>query len=345
MYVYYADSFRSKFTHWIVSLFIAAGAIMSALFITMVNAWMNTPNGFNMAVFIQTGKVTGVDAYAPFITSSTLAEVFHVLVTTLFAGSMLTTAYFAWRQVRSSDHDERIMLGKGLKITVALGVIMIMLSGVSGSHAMGNLLLVQPMKFAALEGDMNPGTNLPDRFFGIISNGQITGGITLPGMQSFLAQLETGTTQLPGLSQFPSSAWPPLVVYYLFFTMVVGGLLLAAFSLVYVLGWIFKKRPFESRPMSYTLMIMGLLAFLIYEIGWVIDEVGRQPWIVYNVMTVSQAANYTSSLFVARNSDNYLLRLSCPGHILLLRKGVQCQAGKGRVGRGFDGEWGCELLT
>jgi cytochrome d ubiquinol oxidase subunit I len=117
-------------------------------------------------------------------------------------------------------------------------------------------------------------------------------------MQSFLAQLETGTTQLPGLSQFPSSAWPPLVVYYLFFTMVVGGLLLAAFSLVYVLGWIFKKRPFESRPMSYTLMIMGLLAFLIYEIGWVIDEVGRQPWIVYNVMTVSQGANYTSSLFV-----------------------------------------------
>jgi cytochrome d ubiquinol oxidase subunit I len=67
---------------------------------------------------------------------------------------------------------------------------------------------------------------------------------------------------------------------------------------VYVLGWIFKKRPFESKPMSYTLMTMGLLAFLIYEIGWVVDEVGRQPWIVYNVMTVSQAANYTSSLFV-----------------------------------------------
>ena len=87
MYVYYPGSFRNKFTHWVVSLFIAAGTIMSALFITMVNAWMNTPNGFNMAVFIQTGKVTGVDAFAPFITSSTLAEVSHVLVTTLFAGS------------------------------------------------------------------------------------------------------------------------------------------------------------------------------------------------------------------------------------------------------------------
>ncbi len=298
MYVYYADSFRSKFTHWIVSLFIAAGTIMSALFITMVNAWMNTPNGFNIAVFMQTGNVTGVNAFGPFITTSTLAEVFHVLVTTLFAGSMLTTAYFSWRHVRSIDLDERILLSKGLKITVALGMIMIMLSGVSGSHAMGNLLLVQPLKYSALDGNMNPGTNLPDRFFGIISNGQITGGITLPGMQSFLAQLETGTTQLPGLSQFPSSSWPPLVVYYLFSTMVIGGMLLAVFSFVYVLAWIFKKRPFESRPMSYTLMIMGLLAFLIYEIGWVLDEVGRQPWIVYNVMTVSQAANYTASLFL-----------------------------------------------
>lgn len=299
LYVYYADYFRSRYTHWFLSLLIALGTIMSALFITMVNAWMNTPNGFDQAAFMQSGTITGVSPWAPFLTSSTLGQLEHVLVTTLFAGSMLVGGYFAWRYLRSEGLEERKMLTKGLKITAVLGILMIILSGISGSHEMATLLQFQPLKYAAVDANPFPGTNLPEKLFGGIVNGQFTGGISIPGLQSFLAQLETGMTTLPGLSQFPESQWPPLIIHTTFDIMIVGGMLLGLFFFLYFVGWaFFRRRPYESRLVLYSQIALSFVALLVYELGWVTDEVGRQPWIVYNVMTVADAANYTSSLLI-----------------------------------------------
>jgi cytochrome d ubiquinol oxidase subunit I len=106
MYAYYAKYF-SKYAHWILSLFIATGALLSAILITMLNAWMNTPNGFNTAAFIQTGQVTQIELWAPFATISTFSEVAHVLPTVLFAGTMLVGGYFAWRHIKTKSLEEK----------------------------------------------------------------------------------------------------------------------------------------------------------------------------------------------------------------------------------------------
>ncbi|MDG6996121.1 MAG: cytochrome ubiquinol oxidase subunit I [Nitrososphaerota archaeon] len=299
LYVYYADYFRSRYTHWFLSLFIAAGTVVSALFITMVNSWMNTPNGFDQSAFITSGTVSGINPWAPFLTSSTLGEIGHVLVTTLFTGSILVGAYFGWLWVRSADPEERRMLTKGLKITAALGISMIILSGLSGSNEMATLLQYQPLKYAAIDANPVSGTNLPERLFGTFVNGQFTGGILIPGLQSLLAQFETGITTLPGLSQFPSSGWPPLIVHTTFDIMVVGGMLLGAYFLLYFVAWAFlKRKPYESRLVLYAQVALSFLALAVYELGWVTNELGRQPWIVYNVMTVAAAANYSSSMLI-----------------------------------------------
>ena len=300
LYVYYWNAFRGKYTHWILSLFVATGTLGSAVFITMVNAWMNTPTGFDISTYISSGfkTVAGVQPYAAFLTVSTADQVFHVLVTTIFAGSMLVGAYFAYWFVRSRDAEDRAMYSRALKILGAIAVILIIVSGVTGSKEMGTLLVNQPLKYAALDGNPVPGTNLPDRFFGSVVGTEYVGGFSFPGMQAFLAQFETGITQLPGLSQFPSSVWPPLFVNTTFNLMTIGGVALGVFFLIYFLALITKRRPYESRRVLYLWIPAAVAAMIVYELGWATDEVGRQPWIVYNVMTVAQAANTSDALLI-----------------------------------------------
>jgi len=300
LYVYYWNSFRKRYYHWITSLFVVFGTLASAVLITMLNAWMNTPNGFDVSAFISSGfnTITDVEPFAAFLTVSTVAQVFHVLVTTLFAGTMVIGAYFAYWFVKSGDAGEKAMYSRALKILGAVAIITIILSGISGSEEMGSLLVHQPLKYAALDANTVPGTNLPDHFFGSIVNGSYVGGISVPGMQALLARFETGVTILPGLSQFPANTWPPLLVSTTFNVMTVGGLVLGLFLFIYFASFVMKRRPYESRRLLYLWVPAAVLAMIVYELGWATDEVGRQPWIVYNVMTVAQAANTSDALLI-----------------------------------------------
>ncbi len=300
LYVYYWNAFRGRYSHWVLSVFVVVGTLASAVFITMVNAWMNTPAGFDASAYISSGfrTITGVQPYAVFLTASTADQVFHVLVTTIFAGSMVIGAYFAFWFVRSRDPADRALYSRALKILGAVAMITIVLSGLTGSKEMATLLVNQPLKYAALDGNPVPGTNFPDRFFGTVVGETYVGGFSFPGMQSFLAQVETGVAYLPGLSQFPSSEWPPLVVHTTFNLMTVLGVALGAFFLAYLAALLAKKRPYESRRFLYLWIPAAAVAMLVYQLGWATDEVGRQPWIVYNVMTVAQAANTSDALLV-----------------------------------------------
>ncbi|HYB06699.1 MAG TPA: cytochrome ubiquinol oxidase subunit I [Nitrososphaerales archaeon] len=300
LYVYYWNAFKGRYTHWMVSLFVVAGTLASAVFITMVNAWMNTPAGFDATTFINSGfkTISGVQPYAAFFTASTVNQVFHVVVTTLLAGTMVIGSYFAYWYVKSRDATERTICSKALKILGITAVIAIVLAGISGSEQMGNLLLHQPLKYAALEANIVNGTNLPDRFFGTIVNGSYVGGFSVPGSQALLAGFETGVSALPGLNQFPSSQWPPLFVTTTFDLMIAGGIVVGLFLLVYFVALLTKKRPYESRRLLYLWIPAAVLAMVVYQLGWATDEVGRQPWIVYNVMTVAQAANTSEALLV-----------------------------------------------
>jgi len=301
LYVYYWDSFRNRYVHWAASIFVIAGTLLSAVLITMVNAWMNTPNGFDIAAFKSSGLVSGVQPWAVFLTPSTVSEVFHVLPTTVLAGSTIIGSFFAYWFLRSRDAGEKEMFGKALKILGIIGVVMILFSGITGANEISTLLTAQPLKFASLEANPIPGTNLPEKLFGGIVNGippTFVGGIIIPGAQSFLAKLETGITTLPGLSTYSASIWPPLLVHTTFDAMVVGGMALGAFFFLYLVALLLKRRPHESKFFLYLQVPAAIVAVLVYLLGWATDEIGRQPWIVYNVMQVDQAANLSNSLYV-----------------------------------------------
>jgi cytochrome d ubiquinol oxidase subunit I len=288
LFVYYPRSLKNRLSHWALSVLILAGALMSAVFITMLNAWMNTPN-----------DLAGLNPWQVFVTSSTFAEVAHVLATTLFTGFAMIGAYFAYRYLKVKAADERAVLAKGLKICWILSIILIVFVGLTGGNEMTTLIQTQPVKYAAIEANTVNGTNLPERLFGGISNGVWSGGIPVPGAQSLLAKLEAGITKLPGLDQYNPSIWPPLWIHTTADTMISGGIIIGFFLFVGLAIWVLgKKRPYESRKILYFQVVLGAASLVFYESGWVTDEVGRFPWIVYNVMTVNQAANTSSSLLV-----------------------------------------------
>lgn len=299
VYVYYENVFRWKYTNVTLALVVCAGTLLSAVFITMVNAWMNTPNGFDIQNYINTGTVTGVNPWAPFATPSTFGEIAHVLTTTVLAGVLMYGIFFAYRYFRSgNDSDERSMSASMLRIIGVVAIIDVILVGISGSHEMATALLNQPLKYAAFDLNYLGGTNLPENLFGSLVNGHVVGALVVPGVQSMLAGLETSVTNLPGLSQFNSNLWPPLLVHTTFDIMVVGGLLLGLFLFIEFLMFVLKKDPVKYRFMVFLQIIVGFFAFIVYEMGWVTDEVGRQPWIVYNVLRVSNSINSSSSLLI-----------------------------------------------
>ena len=298
VYVYYSSSFRGKYVHWALTIPIVLGTLLSGALITMVNAWMNTPNGFDIPAYVSTGRLTGINPWAPFITVSTGAEIFHVLSMIVLTGTMVVGAYFAYRYLGSRADDERMLFLKGLRVTTVIAVVSIVLTVVSGINEITTLLKDQPLKYAAIELNPYPGTNLPEHIFGTAIGGKAVGGFEIPGLQSLLVKLETGTTQLPGLSQYPQSEWPPLIVHTTFDIMVLSALLMGLFIVVFALLWVLRRHPYDNRVMSYAVQFLGPFTLFIMELGWVTDELGRQPWIVYNVMKVSQAANYSTALFI-----------------------------------------------
>ena len=302
IYVYFENIFRWKYANFTLASIIAFGTLLSGVLITMVNAWMNTPNGFyfNTAngMYSSTAKVIVTSVWAPLATPSTFSEIAHVLSTTVFAGTMLIGSYFAYRYLKARNYYEKGMFRSALRKISGISIIGIVLAGITGSNEMATLLQYQPLKYAALDLNPTPGTGLSERLFGSIINGHVIGAIQIPGLQALLAKVETGITKLPGLSSYPSSIWPPLWTHDTFDLMVTGGLLLGLFLFVLFLFFAFRRDYVKNSAMLYLQVIFGFIAFLVYEIGWVTDEVGRQPWIIYNRMTVSQAANYSPSLLI-----------------------------------------------
>ncbi len=298
IYVYYQDVFKWKYANIGISMLVATGVIISAVFITMVNAWMNTPNGFNKSVYLSTGKITDINPFAPFDTASTLSELTHVLTTTIFVGFVILGAFFAYQYLRAEDPETKTITKMGMRISGWMSAIFILLAGITGGSEVISLLKYQPVKYSAVELNPGPGSGFGEHFLGTMANGKITGSITIPGLQALLARIEAGVTRLPGLSSYPKTDWPPLFVHTSFDIMVAGGLLLGLFFFIFFICEILGKDMLRRKSMIYLEIAAGFFALIVYDMGWVTDEVGRQPWIVYNVMSVSQAANLSNALIV-----------------------------------------------
>lgn len=293
IYVYSWDKFENRYAHAMVGVLVAIGAVSSGILITMLNSFMNTPEGFNIAAYLQNGAIAGVNPLAVFWTPATGIEVLHVVATTYFAGAFIFAAYMAFMLLRSRGAAKEYYM-KGLKLTFAIVVVATLFSVYTGTLSIKTLATIQPEKYAAFEGNIAAIANAPEIIGGFLSNGTVKGAVVIPGLQSVL--LGGADVVAPGLQQYPQSTWPPFIVHDMFDIMVFLGVGFGIFILAILFLTILKDKPFEMRWILWLTVIAGVFAVALLELGWATAEIARQPWIIYNVMLVSQAANYSPSV-------------------------------------------------
>jgi cytochrome d ubiquinol oxidase subunit I len=162
----------------------------------------------------------------------------------------------------------------------------------------------EPTKFAAIELVPKTSSDVPETLFGHLnSHGQVEGGIAIPGLASILSDPSTGTsTVVQGLDSTPKSKRPTYkevnVVHLAWDFMVLGGTLLMLLSLWYAAVWLFRRRSPEGKWFLRAASCAGILSIVALESGWVVTEVGRQPWIVFDYFKVKQAATTNDGVWI-----------------------------------------------
>ena len=163
----------------------------------------------------------------------------------------------------------------------------------------------QPVKFAAIELVPTTGSDVPETLLGQLNdNGTVSGGIPIPGLASWLSDPSTGrSTVVQGLNSVPADAEPTVdqvnIVHLAWDAMVGLGTLLFLLSAWYGLSWIFRRRMPTNKLFLGAAAASGVLAVIAMEAGWIVTEVGRQPWIVYNIMKVEDAVTGNTAVWIS----------------------------------------------
>jgi len=147
-------------------------------------------------------------------------------------------------------------------------------------------------------------SDVPETLLGRLdADGNVSGGIPIPGLASWLSDPSTGSsTVIQGLDTVPADQRPTTsqvnTVHLAWDVMVGLGTLLFLLSVWYGLCWLFRRDMPRSRWFLRIASVAGVAAVITMEAGWIVSEVGRQPWIVYELMTVEEAATTNDGVWI-----------------------------------------------
>jgi cytochrome bd ubiquinol oxidase subunit I len=284
--------------HFWTGIPIVIAGIGGTAAVVAANSWMNEPGGFDLN---HAGKVTSVDPVAVIFNNAFPYETVHMLVAAYLVGGFLIASVYAAGMLRGR-RDRYHRLGFTIAFTVA--AIATPIQMFVGDEVARWVYNNEPTKFAAIELVPKTSSDVPETLFGHLnSSGQVEGGIAIPGLASILSDPTTGTsTVVQGLDSTPKSKRPTdsevNVVHLAWDFMVLGGTLLMLLSLWYAAVWLFKRRIPEGKWFLRAASVAGVLSVVALESGWVVTEVGRQPWIVFDYFKVSQAATTNSGVWL-----------------------------------------------
>lgn len=284
IYLYTWDRFKNPVYHFLLLIPVVLGSSASAFFITTVNAFMNTPQGFDLAH----GAIMNVQPLIAMFNPATPTKVSHVLASAYMTSAFILASIAAFSMLRKGgNHD---YYKKALKLTMTTALIFSLTTALVGDLSGKFLAKYQPEKLAAAEWHFETTKRAPLVLGGFLTEDkEIKYGLKIPYALSVLAH-GSPTAEVQGLNETPSDEQPPLYVHYIFDAMVSIGIFLALLSVFYV----FMSRKSKSGNLPRWLLRLivwsGPLAVLGIECGWVYAEVGRQPWILRGYMKTAEGA-------------------------------------------------------
>lgn len=282
IYLYTWDRFENQKKHLLLLIPVAIGASFSAVFITIVNAFMNAPQGFDLV----NGELININPLLAMFNPAMPTKVAHVVVTAYMTSAFVLASIAAFRLLKGSNH---IYHKKALFLTMKLGLIFSIAAAIIGDFSGKYLAEYQPEKLAAAEWHFETEENAPLIMYGILDDGEVKYAIEIPYGLSILAH-SNPFAEVTGLEEFPEDEIPPLYIHYLFDLMVTIGVSLTALSALYVFAVGRKWSFIHTKWFRRLLVATGPLSMIAIEAGWWMAEVGRQPWILRHIMRVEDAA-------------------------------------------------------
>lgn len=270
--------------HFLSGIAVAVSGMLSAFFVTCVNAIMNDPQGFRM----EGGKPVDIDPIAAMFSRPWAHETLHALLACYQATAFILAAVHAAVLLK---HPDSPLFRKALRVALWVGCITALLQPLAGDIASREIAAHQPEKLAAAEALYHTQKNAPLLIGGIPDDetGEVRFGIEIPSALSVLA-FHDPDAEVKGLDAFPPSSRPPVMATHLSFQVMVGaGSVMALLAVVTLLSWWRKWGLDRHRKYLWAVVLCGPLGMIALEAGWLVTEFGRQPWIVRGAMRTKDA--------------------------------------------------------
>jgi len=283
----FGEGHVSRVVHWLSGIGVSAGSLLSGYFIVATDAWMQHPVGYTMdaggAIHLKSFWAVLLNPYAGW-------QYAHTINGALLAAAFVMGGVGAF-YLLSNQHAEFARLS--VKMAVIAGLILSLTqlfpTGDMDSH---NVVEYQPTKLATMEGLFETEKGAPLAIIGMpdTQNSRLIDPVFVPDFLSFLAYGNLHAT-VNGLATYPKDLWPPVeLTYYAYHIMVGLGTIFIAIMLVGMfLLW--RRRLFQSRWYLWILMLALPFPYIANEAGWVVAEVGRQPWLVYGLLKTAQGTS------------------------------------------------------
>lgn len=277
----------SSKVHFFSTIMVFLGSMFSAVWIVVANSWQQTPAGYHIVGEGLQARAEITDFWEMVFNPSSMERLSHVWIGAFLAGAFLVLSVHAY-YIRKGKH---LAIAKpGFKIALAVAAIFSLAQLFTGHKSADGVAKNQPAKLAALEGHYDSSAVADMYLFGWVNNKtQTTSGIKIPGGLSFLLHQDF-KTPVTGLNAFKPEDRPGQVnaVFQFYHIMVAIGMLLIALTLYSSWLW-WRGKLFENKWLMGVFVWAVLLPQIANQAGWFAAEMGRQPWVVYNLLRTSDA--------------------------------------------------------
>jgi cytochrome d ubiquinol oxidase subunit I len=301
--------------HATVMWLVAGASTLSAVWILIANAWMQNPVGYT----IRNGRAELTDFLAVVTQPFAVLEFIHTV-----SGAYILSAFFVMGisayHLLKKQHVE--VFTRSFRIALVFGLVFSLVEAFEGHLHASDLAEKQPTKLAAMESHWETSENAPLYLFAIPDEENARNSLEIlpiPSMLSLMAHHDADA-EVKGLADFPEEDRPPVLISFLSFRIMVA--LGIYFVVVTIVGWVKRNRLLDS-PGFLKLMLFSIpLPYIASQLGWVLAEVGRQPWIVYGLMRTSDAVSPVAGSQVLISFIAFLLvygLLGIAGYYLIIK--------------------------
>ena len=289
----------SEGMHTLATFLVAAGTTLSAFWILALNSWMHTPTGFTMI----DGKAHVTSWFEVIFNPSFPYRLTHMLLASGLTVAFLLAGVSAFRWLKN---DRGLEVLAGLRTGLTIAALLIPLQILVGDLHGLNTLHHQPAKIAAMEGIWKTERGAPAVLFGLPDAATQSNKfeIAIPKLASFYLT-HSWDGEVKGIDAFGDQHPPVAPVFFAFRIMVGVGLLMLATSWLGV--WQMRRQGQPHPWLARGLVAMSFIGWVGLIAGWYVTEIGRQPWLVYGVMTTAEAASAVPATTIAATLVMYLL--------------------------------------